>query len=250
MKKMIAVMMALALAVIAAIPVLAEEAAGTTDSVTSATTSPGKDGHGDMNRKQDGGQQPPAAPDNGQAAQEGQPVPAEPDNSQAAQNGQPSPAAPGIRPNGKNGRQNQAVPGSRQDGQQSPSAPEGRQTRKAGKTRSAAQSAQLFDRLLQDGVITQELYDAIMDYLKNQPQQSPSAVTVPAEGSEPPAEPDGAAPESGGEPPALPDGAPEMAGGPEEQLLKDLLDSGVITRDQYDLLLTRISAPAPAESGV
>ena len=58
--------------------------------------------------------------------------------------------------------------------------------------------------------------------------------------------PDGTAPAEGTEPPAAPETeAPES---PEALLLKQLLDSGVITQEQYDALLPSFSAPAPAES--
>ena len=60
--------------------------------------------------------------------------------------------------------------------------------------------------------------------------------------AEAPAE--GTAPAEGSEPPALPDGtAPDGTASAQEELLKSLLDSGVITQEQYDLLVSALQAP-------
>ena len=210
MKKTISILMALALIVsAAAIPALAEEGAGTTDTVTSATTATGKGGPGGRNQMPGNGQQSPVMPGNGQNSP----------------NGPQFPSTPGSRPDSKSNGQN----------------------RSGGKNHSGKQPTQLFDQLLQDGVITQEIYDAIINYIKEKAPQEQTGITTPAEGSEPPALPDGTSPAEGSEPPALPDGVP---GGTEAQMLKDLLDSGAITQEQYDLLLARITGTVPADSGI
>ena len=91
---------------------------------------------------------------------------------------------------------------------------------------------QLLDQMLKEGVITQEVYDAILAYIKAQQPQQPADSTAPAEGAEPPAEPDG---------------NPAPA---EQQFLKDLLDKGQITQEQYDLILSGLApAETPAETG-
>ena len=89
---------------------------------------------------------------------------------------------------------------------------------------------QLFDQLLKDGVITQETYDAIAAYLqKNTPQQQDAA----------------AAPAEGNELPAAPEGQQEA---PEQKLLKDMLDKGIITQEQYDEYLAKLTPAAPADT--
>ena len=87
---------------------------------------------------------------------------------------------------------------------------------------------QLFDQLLKDGIITQETYDAIAAYLqKNAPQQQDST----------------AAPADEAEPPAAPEGQPEP---PEQKLLKDMLDKGIITQEQYDEYMNKLTPANPA----
>jgi hypothetical protein len=120
-----------------------------------------------------------------------------------------------------------------------------------------------FEQLVKDGVIDQDLCNKILEYMKQNAPQKQADETEPAEGSEPPALPDGSKPEEGSEPPALPDGSapaegseppagPEDAqgsqGAMEEQLLKNLLDGGVITQEQYDLLLSQITTADSTES--
>ena len=83
------------------------------------------------------------------------------------------------------------------------------------------------DQLLADGVITQEIYDAIIAWL-NEKSQTQAAPAAPAGNAEAPA-----APEAAQESPAL-------------QLLKELLDSGVITQEQYDQLAPGYTAAEPA----
>lgn len=100
-------------------------------------------------------------------------------------------------------------------------------------------------QLVTDGVITQETADAILARIKELAAQTDA---VPAaESAETPSLPDGTALAEAGEPPALPDGStPEEA--PEARLLKEMLDSGIITQEQYDQFISRFSAPAAAEA--
>ena len=219
MKKTIALLMTLALVISAvALPALAEEPA--VDQVTSATQQGGQNNQ--FSRGGRGGRQqmPGQNSQNGQAPQ----MPGQNDqNSQASQvpgqNGQNS-RMPGR--GGKGNRQGGFTAGT--DGQ----------TVKHGKTA-------VFDRLLVDGVITQEIYDAIIAWMQQQAPQAQQNAEAPAEGT---------APAEGSEPPALPDGtAPDGTASAQEELLKSLLDSGVITQEQYDLLAGALQAPqAPPDA--
>ncbi len=223
MKKTIALLMTLALVISAvAIPALAEEPA--VDQVTSATQQGGQNSQsakgGRGGRQQmpgQNGQMPQMPGQNGQNSQAPQ-MPGQNDqNSQApqvpGQNGQNS-RMPGR--GGKGNRRGGFTAGT--DGQ----------TVKHGKTA-------VFDRLLADGVITQEIYDAITAWMQQQAPQAQQNAEAPAEGT---------APAEGSEPPALPDGtAPDGTANAQEELLKSLLDSGVITQEQYDLLVSALQAP-------
>ena len=162
MKKLIALLMTLALVISAlALPALAEETETTTDATTSATTTTAKGGRGGMHG-----------------------------NGQNNQNGQQPPAMNGGNQNGQ--------PGMLLD----------------------------FEQLVKDGVIDQELCEKILNYMKEHAPQG---------------QPGGAAPTEDSQPPAQQDGVQGQQGGFEEQLLKDLLDNSIITQEQYDLLLARIT---------
>lgn len=225
MKKTIALLMTLALVISAvALPALAEEPAGTVDQVTSATRQSGQNnqfsrgGRGGRQQMPEQNSQMPQMPgQNGQNSQAPQ-MPGQNDqNSQAprvpGQNGQNS-RMPGR--GGKGNRQGGFTAGT--DGQ----------TVKHGKTA-------VFDRLLADGVITQEIYDAITAWMQQQVPQAQQNAEAPAEGT---------APAEGSEPPALPDGtAPDGTASAQEELLKSLLDSGAITQEQYDQLAGALQAP-------
>ena len=213
MKKTIALLMTLALVISAvAIPALAEEPA--VDQVTSATQQGGQNSQSAKGGRGGRQQMPGQNSQNGQAPQ----MPGQNDqNSQA-------PQVPGQ--NGRNSRMpGRGGKGNRQGGF---TAGTDGQTVKHGKTA-------VFDRLLADGVITQEIYDAIIAWMQQQAPQAQQNAEAPAEGT---------APTEGSEPPALPDGtAPDGTASAQEELLKSLLDSGVITQEQYDQLAGALQAP-------
>ena len=252
MKKILVWGMILALMISAlALPSLAEEAETQSDAVTSATQQSGKGGHG-------GRQQPAGGQMPDQNGQDSRMPGMDGRNARQNQNGQ-MPQAPD-----QNGQNNQAPQQPGQNGQNEQSAQQpdqngtgsqsvtpckggrgnqgGKQNGKQNRPQTPAQRLN-FDQMLTDGVITQEIYDSIMNYMKERtPQQADG--TAPAEGAVPPALPDGTAPAEGSEPPALPDNAQGDPAGMEEQLLKELLETGVITQEQYDLLLTKIASSA------
>ena len=213
MKKTIALLMTLALVISAvALPALAEEPA--VDQVTSATQQGGQNSQSAKGGRGGRQQMPGQNSQNGQAPQ----MPGQNDqNSQApqvpGQNGQNS-RMPGR--GGKGNRQGGFTAGT--DGQ----------TVKHGKTA-------VFDRLLADGVITQEIYDAITAWMQQQAPQAQQNAEAPAEGT---------APAEGSEPPARPDStAADGSASAQEELLKTLLDTGVITQEQYDLLVSALQTP-------
>ena len=213
MKKTIALLMTLALVISAvAIPALAEEPA--VDQVTSATQQGGQNSQSAKGGRGGRQQMPRQNSQNGQAPQ----MPGQNDqNSQA-------PQVPGQND------QNSRMPGRGGKGNRRGgfTAVTDGQTVKHGKTA-------VFDRLLADGVITQEIYDAIIAWMQQQAPQAQQNAEAPAEGT---------APAEGSEPPALPDGtAPDGTANAQEELLKSLLDSGVITQEQYDLLVSALQAP-------
>ena len=246
MKKTIALLMTLALVISAvALPALAEEPAGTVDQATSATRQGGQNSQsakgGRGGRQQMPGQnsqngQTPQMP--GQNSQNGQApqMPGQNDqNSQApqmpGQNDQNS-QAPQVP--GQNG-QNSRMPGRGGKGNRRGGFTAGTdgQTVKHGKTA-------VFDRLLADGVITQEIYDAITAWMQQQAPQAQQNAGAPAEGTTA----EGTAPAEGSEPPALPDStASDGSASAQEELLKTLLDTGVITQEQYDLLVSALQTP-------
>ena len=201
-------------------------------------------------------------------------APQMPGSSQGGQNGN-TPQMPGSSEGGQNGTVPQ-MPGNDQNGG-TQNDRNGKFSRnggmRGGKPGKNGQNKMRldFDELLKEGVIDQTVYDAIMAYMKEhapqQPSSSPADGTVPAEGSEPPALPDGTAPAEGSEPPALPDGTAPAEGseppalpdgtapaegsepeGMEEALLKELLDNEIISRELYEVLLTRLSETAAAET--
>ena len=195
MKKTLALLMALALVISAiALPALAEN--NTVDQTTSATMQTargGRGGKGQMPGQNNRNSQMPQMPNqNGQNAQ----PPQMPD-----QNNQ------------------QQLPGKI-----------GRKGFRGENTAARTEKLeQWLTQLVTDGVITQEVSDAILTHVKEQLTQAQTGTAAPAESAEAPAE---AAPE----------------GNPEEQLLKEMLDSGVITQEQYDQYAARFSMPEAPEA--
>ena len=224
MKKMIAIMMTLALLISAlAIPALAEETGTTVDQVTSATTQTGRGGHGNRQQMPGNGQMPQMPGQNNQNSQQPQ-LPGQ--NDQNSQNGQ-MPQMPGQ--NDQN-TQNSQMPGrgGKNNRQGKGAAGQNNLNGKAGRQL-------IFDQLLADGVITQEVYDAITAWINEKMPQAQQEAATPAEGTEPP---------------ALPEGAQDTNAEAKTELLKSLLDSGAITQEQYDLLNSGAPAApaAPAEA--
>ena len=95
-------------------------------------------------------------------------------------------------------------------------------------------------QLVADGVITQEVSDAITNYLNEKAQQAQQPAAETAEGAEN---------TESAEPPALPENVPDGQNTAEEELLKGLLDSGAITQEQYDQLLKKMTPPEPPVAG-
>ena len=106
---------------------------------------------------------------------------------------------------------------------------------KAGK----AEKQTLLDQMLKDGVITQEVYDTITNYMKEHAPHQPESSSAQAEGSEPSALPEEKTPDDGGEAQAAPEEQPEAV---EQRLLRELLDNGAITQEQYDLIMSKLTA--------
>ena len=234
MKKILALLMTLALIVSAVtLPALAESGDQTTDRTVSATRESGqrgpggrppqgRPGNGQNNQSGPDGQQPPTQPGNGQndqAGPDGQQPPTQPGNGQDGQgnrNGQRPPKRPG-----KNARSEQNAPGNE---------PEKRLD---------------FDQLVKDNVISQDVCDAILNYMKEHAPQGQPEGNTPTEGSQPPAKPEENTTTEGSEPLARPEGDQNAPAGMEEQLLKELLDNNVITQEVYDLLIGMLT---PAET--
>ena len=207
MKRTLILLMAMMLLTGAvAIPAFAEEADGTPDQITSATVQTGKETP-DSQQQIPGGSQLPRIPGSTQNGR----MPGMPgQNSRNGQNDQQS-GTPGRDGNGM--RQGRGFRG-RNDGTAA-----GRHG-KGGKHIDP-------DQLLAEGVISQEVYDAIMNWLNTKAQQ-PAVPAVPADPAEAPAAPETTQESS------------------ELQLLKQLLESGAITQEQYDLLAGQFNAPDPA----
>lgn len=204
MKKFLTLLMAAILLIGAAVmPALAGETESAPDQVASATVQAGNENapaqpqmpSGQMPQAPDGAQNAPVMP--GRNSGNGQTAP---------QNGMP----------GRGGR-------NAQQGKNFGNRNGGAADFRNGKPGKLADP----DQLLADGVITQEIYDAIIAWL-NEKSQTQAAPAAPAGNAETPA-----APEAAQESPAL-------------QLLKELLDSGVITQEQYDQLAPGYTAAEPA----
>ena len=263
MKKIFVTMTTLALVLcMAALPVLAEETAGAADTNTAATATVPQTG---TDEGQAAGQLPQMTGKAGRNGRTGQMPFQNGQNSQMPQmpwqNGQNSQMP---SQNGRNGMQfrfsGRGGRGMGQDfGGQS-----GMDHRKG-----FGGSQFLMDQLLKDGVITQEVYDAIVAYMKEHAPQQASAAdpadgTTQARGTEQPALPDGAGAEGfqapampngaaadGSQAPALPEDTQTQGENTEAELLKGLLESGAITQEQYEALMAKIALNAAAPgSGV
>lgn len=250
MKRILVLLLTAALVIGAlSLPALAEttdEAANTVSSATvqdqQAAGNTASREHGNRQKPGQNGQQMPGQ---GGPQMPGQQMPGQGRQQKPGRNGQQMPGQNGQQMPGQNGQQ---MPG--QNGQQVPGQENGSTTQGKGfgGLHNGRHGARLdLDRLLKENVITQEVYDTITEYMKkNAPQQdtaNASAETAPAEGSEPPA-----APAEGSEPPAAPEGAGEAPESPELRMLNELLESGAITQEQYDLLVSKLEAPAGADN--
>ena len=205
MKRMLALLMTIALAVSAvAVTAFAGETDEVPDQITSATTQTGKGFHGNRQQTPGNGQNPqgPGNTGNGQAPQ----MPGQ-DSQNNEQPGMPGKGGRNLRQGNRFGTQDNAA---------------------ADVWVKHGRHVDL-DQLLADGVITQEVYDTIVNYLNEKAQQQPGAA-APAEGTD--------------SSPA----AEEEQESAELKLLKQLLDSGVITQEQYDLLAAQYTAAGSAGS--
>ena len=251
MKKIIALLMTLALVVSAvALPALAEGDNDTVDQVTTATKQTGRGGPG--------GQQPPQMPGNGQQGgpngQQPPEMPGNGQNNQGGPNGQQPPEMPGNGQNNQDSQDGQdsqeapEMPGSDQNGQNDQNGPNGQKPeggpgngKQGGKKQPMGRPGQQapgsepekrldFEQLVKDSVITQEICDAILNYMKEHAPQDQQG-TAPAAEDQAQDQQSGNAPVQGSEPPAKPEGDQNAPGGMEEQLLKELLDNSVITQE-------------------
>ncbi len=244
MKKFVAIMLTLSLALTAMmLPAMAEETTTTSTTQITASRGPGRNGqNGPMgNRNNHNG--PMSNSQNGQA----------PDFSQApnSQNGQ----APDFSqaPNGQNGQ----AP----DFSQAPNGQNG------------PMGGYSFEDLLKDGVIDQDTYDKIIAFMKENAPAAPetgdtvtgatddSTTTdsaennmpqgIPGNGQTPPEKPaddNGMTPpekpadDNGMTPPEKPadDNGTAPSGSPESDLLKKLVDEGILTQEQADTILSEI----------
>jgi hypothetical protein len=223
-------------------------------------------GNGQNNQGGPNGQQPPEMPGNGQNNQGGpngqQPpeMPGNGQNNQGGPNGQQPPEMPGNGQNSQDSQDGQdsqeapEMPGSDQNGQNDQNGPNGQKPeggpgngKQGGKKQPMGRPGQQapgsepekrldFEQLVKDSVITQEICDAILNYMKEHAPQDQQG-TAPAAEDQAQDQQSGNAPVQGSEPPAKPEGDQNAPGGMEEQLLKELLDNSVITQEIYDQLL-------------
>ena len=266
MKKIFVTMTTLALVLcMAALPVLAEETAGAADTNAAATATVPQTG---TDEGQAAGQLPQMTGKAGRNGRMGQMPSQNGQNSQMPQmpwqNGQNSQMPQMPCQNGQNGQNGMQFRFSGKGGRgmgQDFGGQNGMDHRKG-----FGGSQFLMDQLLKDGVITQEVYDAIVAYMQEHAPQQASAAdpadgTTQAQGTEPPALPNGAGAEGfqapampngaaaeGAQAPAQPDGVQAQGENTEAELLKGLLESGAITQEQYEALMAKIAlnATAPA----
>ncbi len=95
-------------------------------------------------------------------------------------------------------------------------------------------------KLLEDGVIDEDTYNAIEEYLKENAPEKPEGEQDDTQ--QPPEKPEDGADDDSVDQPEL----PEIGGGLDEAQLKSLLDAGVITQEQYDTLLELLTGSGDA----
>lgn len=95
-------------------------------------------------------------------------------------------------------------------------------------------------KLLEDGVINEDTYNAIEEYLKENAPEKPEGEQDDTQ--QLPEKPEDEADDDSADQPEL----PEIGGGLDEAQLKSLLDAGVITQEQYDTLLERLTGSGDA----
>ncbi len=292
MKKVFAIILSVSLILAAlALPAMAEE---TQNAAMTASTLAGRGngpqgGRGPGGQRQNGqkngqmpgqngnsenGQQAPAMPGQNGNNANGQQAPAMPGQNGGEANGQ-APAMPGDPANGstENGQQAPAAPentgaeadaassATSQNGQQAPQkgmAPQGKMGgHRGGKDARGMNGKGSFENLLKNGVIDQNTYNAIMDYMKQHaPAGAPNGQAQ--DGTTPPAMPEGegsSQAQDGTTPPAMPEGAegttppekPEGENGQapqEDDLLKKLVEEGILTQEQADAVAAAQTAAA------
>lgn len=136
--------------------------------------------------------------------------------------------APGQMPgNGQMpGRNNRQQPGNAQQVPGNTQQQPGNVQRGFGHGRMHGNGQGLFDEMLKEGVITQEVYDSIKKYLQ---EKAPAQSTAPAA-------PDAAQPAEGEKPADAPELPAQKPADSQDDLLKDLLASGVISQEAYDAI--------------
>ena len=118
-----------------------------------------------------------------------------------------------------------------------------------------------FKSLVDQGIIDQETYEKIENYLKNNTPEMPANGQAPAEGSASNEQTeDGQAPAEGTTPPEMPEGTtpPELPASGEapaqDDLLTKLVEAGILTQEQADAIAalekTAGTAAAAAEEAV
>ena len=219
-------------------------------------------GNGQNNQGGPNGQQPPEMPGNGQNDMNGQQPPEMPGNNQSSQDSQNAPAMPGSDENSQNDQNDQNSQDS-QNGQKPEGGPgngqQGGKKQPKGKPGQKGEAGQQapggepekrldFEQLVKDNVISQEVCDAILTYMKEHAPQDQPQGAAPGGENQTKNQQGGNVPAQGSEPPAKPEGDQNAPGSMEEQLLKDLLDNSVITQEIYDLLLSMLTTETTADT--
>ena len=225
MKKLLAILLTLAvMATLTLVPAMAEEAPEPPAAEEQAPAGTPEDKPEDKPEEQPAENEQPARGQqpNGNGSRGNM----TPNFGRNGQNGQQP--AQGQQPNG-NGSRGNMTPNYGRNGQNAQQPARGQQPNGNGPHggKDDHRMARIdFDAMVQDGVISQETRDKIDTYMKEH---------APANGAQPEAPTDGEQPEApaDGEAPAQPE-AP--ADGAQPDLLKDLLDDGVISQEEYDAI--------------